>query len=611
MTTQDVRINAKNSDQPKTQPTQGESAPMHNNFLTSARRTARATSPAPVNMLMGVLKQHVQESPDLKDLQIMAYVGSKDGSNLSGVACYLEIGGACIMHFIASEQACELHNRDVAVGNGHNNTKVSFPTFVADLYHSKTIAYIRKDIIRNSKTVTSDTKFLNAGMTVLRHKHTAPEFADVASNYANIALDAIHDFAAHCRLKQEELFDVSVLKGHMPKAQVTVEPGDNLTIDNIPRRADLSVSVYAQIQGSEGIVPVEITRACGFMNFIYRTPKNPAMLAPGQIPSQEHFLPEVVITEATAIGHATTLESYLYAIYSIDSVIDQHRWLNLYKYNRAGSGKNAVDEYNLGALNIDLPNIGNKDIDDRIIPTGDPAWIEKGLYQFASTYFTKTIGKAIDIPESGPTARLASLLRASVVVDGMSDEARAKAKMARAQVVEAADNLTGGRFSAKLGTNDLFLPMIERTIIGTYVEDGVRKDINHLDHVAMLNLFGEKASDIVYRYEATFTDLHVPEVERLKDRMDIVRQVKGSSVENLELGYRLRWTPQAQIALAKSISENNVHLHIDGAGSVDAQPERGAGYLDVGYGVGADTVSGFDHGAAGGMGSNYGRSYDW
>lgn len=615
MSNKDVRIDTGHSS--KTKPVGGpggktkepEQHRRANAYLSSSRRTARSTSPAPVNALMTVLKERVKETPDLKDLNLISYSGKKDGSNLAGVAAYAIISGVVVMHFIASAAACELLPRDVIVGENTSH-KVTFPTFVSDLYHGLTIGYIQEDIINGDKAVNRDMRFLNAGITVVRTKHTSTDFNDEAANYANVAWDAILDFAAHTRLTGEDLFDVSVLKGHQPRAQVSVQPQQVETIDGIPRRADLSVSVIAQQQGPEGLTPVELTRASGYMNFIFRQPTR-QLLHGQQIQSQEYFQPEVIITEATAISHANTLETMLYAIYSIDSVIDQHRWLNLYKHNHAGAGKNSVNEYNLGGLNIDLPNINNKDIDNKVIPTGDPEWIESGLYQFASTYFTKTIGKAIDIPETGPTARLASIMRTAVVLPNMTREETEVAARARQQIIRAADNLTGKRFSAKLGSNPLFLPMIERTIIGTYVEDGVRKDINHVDHVSMICTFGEKDPDIVYRLESTFTKTEVAEVERLKERMDIYRQVKGASFESLELGYRIRLHPAAQAALAQSVAENNIQLHIDGVGSVEAQPERGAGYLQHGYGVSAESIQGFGGQSAGGQASHYGNSYEW
>lgn len=611
MSNNDVQINTnapvKGSKQTEQQAEQGYSRA--NSYISGSRRTARAVSPAPVNALMNALKARVEETPELKDLHLVSYAGKKDGSNLAGVAAYAIISGSVVMHFIASEPACELHSRDVILGENSNH-KVNFPTFVSDLYHAKTLGFIRKDIFDNNNAIPSTAKFLNAGITVVRTKHTAPEFADQVANFANIAWDAILDFSAHLRLINEDLFDVTVLKGHSPRAQVSVQPQYVETIDGLPRRADLSVSVIAQMQGPEGMMPVELTRASGYMNFIYRKPDAP-MMAHNVMPSQEYFQPEVIITEATALSHANTLEAMWYAIYSIDSVIDRHRWLNLYKHNHAGAGKNSVNEYNLGALNIDLPKTGNKDIDGKVIPTGDPEWIENGLYQFASTYFTKTIGKAIDIPETGPNARLASLMRASVVTPDMNEEQTGKAKRARAQLIKAADNLTGNRFSKYLGTNPLFLPLIERTIIGTYVEDGERKDLNSIDHVSMSARFGEKDPAIVYAYEETFTDMRTPEVERLKTRIDIVKRVKGSSAEALELGYRLRMHPAAQLALAKAVSDNDIKLHIDGVGTVEAQPERGAGYLQHSYGVGAEAVTGFDQGGAGGQGAHFGRSYDW
>lgn len=609
--TNNVKINtSKTNPQGKGSDAKPDAAsdPMKNNdFLRRSRRTARSVSPAPLNALMAVLKDRVAEDADLKNLSLLSYTGTKDGSNLSGVACYLVTGNNVIMHFIASKHSCELVPRDISIGE--DKQKVTMPTHVPDLYSKATIANIRKDVLAQLPSMPDNVKFHNAGLTVIRVKHTAPEFTDEASNFANIAYDAILDFAAHKRISNEDLFNVRVLQGRSPRATVSTQPQQVLSIDGLPKRADITVSTTVQSHGAEGMVPVELTRVAAYMNFIYQKPKR--QIYQGQeIQSQACFQPEIIITEATAVNHANTLESLLYAIYSVDAAIDQHRWLNMYRHNHAGTGKNSVNEYNLGALNIDLPPTGNKEIDGKVLPTGDPAWIEDGLFRFADTYFQPTVGKAIDIPESGPNARLLSILRLAVQRPNMTEAELHASRQARLEIIKAGNNLTGDRFGVLLGEAPLFLPAVERTLIGSYVEDGEAKDIAHIDHVMMSARYGEKDEDFVLRMEETFTLRNINENVRVKDRIGLATSVKGSTLQVEELGYRLRLHPAAHRALSKAISQNEISLSIDGVGSISAQPERGAGYLSGEYGVAAEDVRGFSQNSAG-TGGTVSGNWEW
>jgi len=604
-----IHIETGRKSTPKSTPKKDTAAPTDTrSFFSGARRTARATSPAAVNLLTSEMRARIEEDTALDGLQIAPYIGKKDGRNLSGVIAYVDLGHSVVIHFVAVAAACELNSREIPV-DSYSSQKVTMDTFISDLYNPATVGFIRDEVERIRKG-TSETTWHNAGCSVLRAKHTDASFSEIAPNFANIAYDAILDYASHVRLTNEALFNVNILKGHQPRAHISVQPQQVLTLDGLPKRADLSVSVLAQFKNDEGMEPIEFTRATGYMNFIYRKPQ--VQYVHGQaIPSTEYFQPEIIVTEATAMTHANTLESILYAIYSMDSLITDHRWLNLYRDNHATGGKNSVNPYNLGALNIDLPNINDPKIDDKIIQTGDHAWVESGLYDFAARYFTKTIGKAIDIPETGPSARLLGLLRATIETSDMNEKQLANCKAARRQVISAADTLSGGKFSAKLGDAPLFIPTVERIIIGTYVEDGIEKDLAHIEHLSVLNEAGEKDPDLAFRLEKTYTNTSVPEIVRIRERLDLYKLIKGASMKACELGYRIRMTSRASAALAQAINDNKVSLYIEGVGSIQAQPERGADYLQGDYGIGMQDAAGFSNNGNVGAGEAYTQAYQW
>lgn len=588
-------------------PNNADTAPV-GDFFTRARRTARTTSPAAVNQLNQEMKARIAEDPSLQGLNVLPYIGKKDGRNLSGVVAFLRTGSTVILHFIAVAQACELTAREIPV-DSRGQQRVTLDTFVSDLYNPNTVKFIRTEIERSLKT-DANTQWHNAGCTVFRTKTTDAAYHEEAPIFANIAYDAILDYAAHARISQEELFNVNILTGHQPRASLTVQPGQVLSLDGLPKRADLSVSVLAQYKNTEGSEPLEFTRASGYPNFIYRKP-SPVIVNGQAYESTEFFQPEIIVTEAGSMSHSNTLESIMYAIYSVDSLIADHRWLNLYRDNHATGGKGSVNPYNLGALNVDLPNIGNEAIDDKVITTGDHNWVEKGLYDFADKYFTKTVGKAIDIPETGPTARLLGLLRATIPMPGMTEEQLAHCNAARTQVIKACDTLSGNKFSAKLGNEPLFMSTVERVLIGTYVENGETKDLNSIDHLSLINELGEKDLAVVYRYEQTFTKTSIPEIIRIRDRIDILRMVKGASVTVHELGYRIRMTDRATAALAQAVSENQVGIYVEGVGSIQAQPERGADYLQGYGGIAPQQAAGFNTQGPSGAAQQFSSPHNW
>jgi hypothetical protein len=345
------------------------------------------------------------------------------------------------------------------------------------------------------------------------------------------------------------------------RIDLTGEPSYNVVGE--PVRSDILINMNrtsAQASQEEDYYEREtqFNSVAGFVNLEY-TPAPVVQQVPGwgQQPQgpQPIFTPTFVITDVSQADwiQAQTPELYWLALSNAYRVTAGTQWVKAFLPQ---VGRKGVDPRDIGALGY-LTQAGAK------IETKSDSFTEQDFIELMGALVKPQPSFLIDVNPVGDHAAIENYL-IDAAFEG-PNQAKAIQKL-----IQAADNLTGGRFSAHFNAreNALVVPYGQEIHLGHYIgEDGEKRDIRDLDVLAMLNLTQGNVGDFMEWYR-TLCDTSIPHALRLQQRERFERQFLSKSLKITGRAVRLLFTPQCIEALDLATREAGVTVDFENMTSI-------------------------------------------
>lgn len=350
-----------------------------------------------------------------------------------------------------------------------------------------------------------------------------------------------------------------------------------------PIRSDITVRMGAQVEGSEKDEDefYEENTDLNVLNaFVTATYTGGRVMAnqPQQgwgMPNQQHvtqpFLPTIVATGVSPAPHiqSQTGEFYMLGLSNLFRLTHRYAWLEALKPR---VGVKGVDWKDIGALGHKMPFSEFKHVDLK-----EKNYSERDFLEFIQNAMEPSPAFMIDVhPMSENSAFEAYLLDAAIPGEYQA--------AARSKIIQAADNLTSGRFSKLIAENDpLVIHSKQEILLGSWVDDkGELRDLRELDEIAMLNL--TKGDQVAFdEWYSIFCGTNpggygsMPSPVRLDKLEKLTRHYAGSRVEVTGRGARLVLTPGFIKALDEATAASGLRVELDNISHVLGGNQRFTG----------------------------------
>ena len=255
------------------------------------------------------------------------------------------------------------------------------------------------------------------------------------------------------------------------------------------------------------------------------------------------FIPEFVASSFDMYDRAPSLSLISQLIASVGMLGDRNPPIFL----AAFKPDNVVNtpSRNLGALAAKLKDPKTGKVEKRA--EFRPNMPEGEFYDFAECAILPDYRIAVEVPTQGPLVKLLEVFyRAALYAGGDKDS-----RDANDIIIDAWDQLTGGRFSEKWNSNDPVMEAEIVTIPGGYWTDerGFKRDSREiLNYTYLANLENPKeALDMSDDYLASFTmDSWVAGANK---RLDLISQVKGKNFIQTDNFQRVYFDADAYLLL--------------------------------------------------------------
>lgn len=359
---------------------------------------------------------------------------------------------------------------------------------------------------------------------------------------------------------------------------------DNTTILDTagrPVRSDFVVDFYwqAQQQNNNNVSPnsrqqaEQFSTIGGFVDAVY-APKEAqnAWATQGAVQYTPPFVPRLIITnlEPLMLG---TLPAVLLALSTAFGLGANNNWMHAL-YHRA-MGEQA--DGNPSILRVQAnPERNSNGMGSYVDVTTHDA-IEKGAFgDLMMTCFRPEIIYSVDVPLAGATSWILDVLRA----------AAAGSKYAQDQLIDAANVLTNGQFEKGFDpTVPMFYDVGNMVLLGTYTDQAGRlRDIREVDSLTVANRFvpAEQSLNSVQKWHNSYYNESRHEVDRLRDRRDIIEALCGGKVEYTGKAERVTIGANFVAALEAGILANNMKVSLNLPSSrVNVGPTQGrAAFVD-------------------------------
>jgi hypothetical protein len=251
-----------------------------------------------------------------------------------------------------------------------------------------------------------------------------------------------------------------------------------------------------------------------------------------QRPATQRVIPRIVITAVDSLQDLMTPEITLMALASAN-VLSQNigNWANSLRPRHAATMSSDLARMSdIGALGMMVP-LDPTNPDNRPRISTDPReFSDKDFEALIDASFWPDPMYTLLVEESGERTWLTDMFEFAAQGNGAALDA----------VVRTADNLTGGAFSplwnpkaaagAQIVHNDQ-----DRVHLGYFVDNtGKRVSLQHVDTLAILNLFGDKDMQIVYDWIQT----HNPSTDTMEARLAMREQILRSTFSQVTIkGY--------------------------------------------------------------------------
>lgn len=393
----------------------------------------------------------------------------------------------------------------------------------------------------------------SSGFNVIMSENRPDEDnAKIVAFFSNAANEALLD-----RLEQVEPFSIQGCfdpDQDNLRARLEYDPESMGNVNDLPVRSDVRVSVTAHSRGQHGAT-MRLTEVDAYVDLVLD--QDAAMNAalpgygglpnqfggPQQQPSTQRYYPRAILTRADNAFNMISLETELLSLVTVALLTKNSMYSGVWRPRKGVKQKD--DLRDIGAVNLELgliPDPKNPQKRTRINTKSDN-FTDAEAFQLIRAVVKDELIFSMDVEQGGEHSWVQNLLLLATTED-------AQGQQAHQAILQAADALTNGFFRQEFDpSNKIAQHDGNRIQLGYYVDaQGVKRDLREIDHLSMLNMFGETNMEIVDRYADTFDKVDEDMDMRLHVRTGILREAVGDVYIK---GYadRINFTPVFMKAL--------------------------------------------------------------
>ncbi len=349
----------------------------------------------------------------------------------------------------------------------------------------------------------------------------------------------------------------------------------------LPMRSDVLINFSSQKQVqvrnaslNSGDREMRLTELSGYIDLVWDpvAPANPmGMYYQPQGPQATQKYAARFIMTNLASEFSFTPASVLLALATAFAVSNENNWVQTFRPSNLNP--NEIDLHDIGAMNIEANLMNEQDRNGfgTRIDTKVDSFKLSDLGQLVSALVRPGLIMSLDCPETGPQSWYLSVFAA----------AAAGNTGAITRIVDAANALTGGRFSAHFNANSgpMFVDLNNRVHLGYWIDkNGMKRDIRDIDSVAIANLVGDREPKYIADWSDTFLRTQYDLAVRLAARKKMIMAVTNESAVFTGYAQRVTLSDAFMSALGRAIAETGVMMRINTPlSSADFQNQRGIG----------------------------------
>jgi hypothetical protein len=344
------------------------------------------------------------------------------------------------------------------------------------------------------------------------------------------------------RSKAHAIALVNDLKGRTVSLKTETNPNPVVDVNGAPVRADLSFSLTSRETNAsrEQAIhdhPKPVSRADVFINPQWnpqpRPQQNQAFI-PGmpQQPATTWYVPEVHITNIQPQGDTNSMEEIILALVATTTISDNPQPLLAAAFQPRKT-QDVVNLRNLGGIGIDLPYLNPETKPGEqpkpfVLDTAAPEFLNNPaeLLRLIDENISPMPMYVLHVAESGELSyRMRAFLE--TLQDGETG------LRARQEIIDALDNLSGGKFSQKWdNTTAMVQHAGYRLPVGYYTADngGMIYDTRRIDSLALKNLGGANNTDMVEEWNDAQYNQNLTAEQREVKMLRVLRQVCSASL---------------------------------------------------------------------------------
>lgn len=534
----------------------------------------------------------------------IVFDGVSNQSAISGVLFVRRVGTiAAVYAYLVQDSLEPLQDKTITTSyGGYNNVSISVPQLAEELLTSENdlVLNIKRYVLATYAGKGIKEVFYVGGLVLppeLNPTNTAQ--LDRVIFYGNSALETTlfklagnpRRFTIAKKADDEQLV-----------VKLDFDAGKAATSVGLPVRSDLAIKLHVagKTNNKNNSLSARVSRAFstvrGHMMLQYvGLSHNPMMqmnMTPwGQPQYPGVFQPIFVINSLDNQFSAATLETQLLALSTATAITRDNAWVNCFKPNMQIRGNPGDDPRDIGMITADVAYPGEQ---KGYTPLKDG---KIDFYQFISKWLIPSTLFMVDIPELGD---LTYIQRVFLEASGATNNSQITARANQA-IVEAANYLTNGRFSAHWqGNEPIVLNQVGRIETGFfYNEKDEMCDLADIDYLYLLNRFGP---ELAQRFTDTLNPNGPSEIVRSANRIRIYQEnFQGCQIR----GYARRLTINSKflVALAQALQEVGGVYNVESYFYSGQNIERG--YQNSILGIGMNGVNNFVQGF--GMGNTQGN----
>lgn len=364
-----------------------------------------------------------------------------------------------------------------------------------------------------------NTRVLNAGSCVV------PRDFNMADQNAIFRLTANAAFADSSELETSApgFVDLNLANAERD-ANLTVRTtfGNPETLDAVqqPVRSDIVIDFSAapvnqtanQQQAVERVSQIATVR--GFMDLVWdpiQAAANPYQPYGAQQQSYQRYAVRFVMTTMESQS-LLTIPAQLLALMPALSLRENNAWIQAFRPTAIAG--NEFDMHDIGAIGIEC-NFENNPAGYGIrVDTKKDSFKPEHLGLLVTAAIRPGLILSLDVSECGPDTSHNGVFAAAAENNARANEA----------IINAANHLTNGLFAKYFPANGRVAnDEYNRIHMGHYEDrQGIKRDLRNVDHLAILNMIGEKDPAVARDWSDTFARTNFPLNQRLAARKRIL-----------------------------------------------------------------------------------------